>query len=75
MAPVFPALFSGSSTASLRAPNVPPGSLEEGPVWHVQCTRMIRYAASEARRELFRLLDSVENGEEVILERKGIRFR
>jgi hypothetical protein len=36
---------------------------------------MIRYTASEARRELFRLLDSVEKGEEVILERKGIRFR
>ncbi len=36
---------------------------------------MNRYTASEARREFFRLLDSVERGEEVVLERKGIRFR
>ena len=36
---------------------------------------MIRRTASEARRELFRLLDSVEKGEEVIVERRGTRFR
>lgn len=36
---------------------------------------MARYTASEARRELFRLLDSVERAEEVVLERKGARFR
>ena len=36
---------------------------------------MSRHTASEARRELFRLLDSVERGEEVILERRGVAFR
>ena len=36
---------------------------------------MTRFTASEARRELFRILDSVEQGEEVILERRGTRFK
>jgi hypothetical protein len=36
---------------------------------------MGRYTASEARRLLFRLLDAAERGEEVILERRGARFR
>lgn len=31
--------------------------------------------ATEARQEFFRLLDAVENGETVIVERKGTRFR
>jgi len=36
---------------------------------------MARYSASEARRQFFELLDAAERGEEVILDRKGIRFR
>ena len=36
---------------------------------------MVRFSATEARKELFRLLDSVEEGEEVVVERKGVRFR
>lgn len=36
---------------------------------------MTRFTASEARRELFRILDSVERGQEVVLERRGTRFR
>jgi hypothetical protein len=36
---------------------------------------MPRHTATEARRELFRLLDSVERGDEVILERRGVSFR
>ena len=35
---------------------------------------MSRHTASEARRKLFHLLDSVEQGDEVILERKGVQF-
>ncbi|REJ85563.1 MAG: hypothetical protein DWQ36_02790 [Acidobacteria bacterium] len=31
--------------------------------------------ATEGRRLLFRLLDEVERGEEVVLERAGVRFR
>lgn len=31
--------------------------------------------ASDARREFFRILDAVEGGEEVVLERRGVRFR
>ncbi len=34
-----------------------------------------RFTVTEARKQLFRLLDSAEKGEEVILERKGTRFR
>ncbi len=37
--------------------------------------RMSRFTVTEARKQLFRLLDSAEKGEEVILERKGTRFR
>ncbi len=37
--------------------------------------RMSRHTASEARRKLFHLLDSVEQGDTVILERKGVQFR
>lgn len=36
---------------------------------------MLRTTASQARKDLFRLLDAVERGEEVVLERKGVRFR
>ena len=36
---------------------------------------MTRINASEARQEFFRLLDAVESGEAVIVERKGARFR
>ncbi len=36
---------------------------------------MPRFTATEARKQLFRLLDSAEKGEEVILERRGTRFR
>jgi prevent-host-death family protein len=36
---------------------------------------MTRLTASEARQEFFRLLDAVEQGEAVIVERKGVRFR
>lgn len=36
---------------------------------------MTRCTATEARRGLFRLLDAVESGEEVIVERRGARFR
>jgi hypothetical protein len=36
---------------------------------------MKRVTATEGRRLLFRLLDEVEQGEEVILERAGVRFR
>jgi len=31
--------------------------------------------ASEARQEFFRLLDAVERGETVVVERKGTRFK
>lgn len=37
--------------------------------------RMTRINATEARRRLFHLLDAAEQGEEVILERRGTRFR
>lgn len=36
---------------------------------------MTRINATEARQEFFRLLDAVENGETVIVERKGTRFQ
>lgn len=36
---------------------------------------MPRHAASAARRQLFHLLDAAERGEEVIVERRGVRFR
>lgn len=36
---------------------------------------MICYTASGARKELFRILDSVENGEDIIVMRRGVRFR
>jgi prevent-host-death family protein len=36
---------------------------------------MARVTASEARRQFFRLLDAAERGEDVVLERKGVRFR
>ncbi|MEE2775715.1 MAG: type II toxin-antitoxin system prevent-host-death family antitoxin [Acidobacteriota bacterium] len=37
--------------------------------------RMVRVTATEARRRLFKLMDAVERGEEVTLERRGVRFR
>ena len=37
--------------------------------------RMTRLKAREARQEFFHLLDAVERGEAVIVERKGVRFR
>lgn len=36
---------------------------------------MTRVTATAARRDLFHLLDAAERGEEVILERRGARFR
>lgn len=36
---------------------------------------MTRVNATEARQEFFRLLDAVEKGETVVVERKGTRFR
>jgi hypothetical protein len=36
---------------------------------------MPRVTATAARRNLFHLLDAAEKGEEVILERRGARFR
>ena len=42
---------------------------------HMYNVRMVRFTVTEARKQLFRLLDSAEKGEEVILERKGTRFR
>jgi len=36
---------------------------------------MARYTVSEARRRFFQLLDAAERGEEVVLERRGVRFR
>lgn len=36
---------------------------------------MARYTATDARRQLFDLLDAAEQGQEVILERRGKRFR
>lgn len=36
---------------------------------------MARFTATEARRQFFQLLDRVERGESVVLERKGLRFR
>ena len=36
---------------------------------------MARYTASDARRQFFHLLDAAEKGEEVVLERHGVRFR
>jgi hypothetical protein len=36
---------------------------------------MLRATATQARKDLFRLLDAVERGEEVVLERRGVRFR
>lgn len=36
---------------------------------------MTQIKASAARKEFFRLLDAVEKGEAVIVERKGARFR
>lgn len=37
--------------------------------------RVTRLTASDARQEFFRLLDAVEQGEAVVVERKGVRFR
>ena len=36
---------------------------------------MARYSASDARRQFSGLLDAAERGEEVVLERHGVRFR
>jgi len=36
---------------------------------------MARFSASEARRLFFQLLNAAERGEEVELDRKGVRFR
>ena len=36
---------------------------------------MARYTTAEARRELSRLLDAAEKGEQVLVERRGVRFR
>ena len=45
-------------------------------VWlYMYTVHMPRFTVTEARKQLFRLLDSAEKGEEVILERRGTRFR
>ena len=36
---------------------------------------MSHHSATEARRLFFRLLDAVQRGEEVTIERDGVRFR
>jgi hypothetical protein len=36
---------------------------------------MAAYSATEARRLFFRLLDAVQGGEDVTLERDGVRFK
>ena len=36
---------------------------------------MARYTATDARRQLFNLLDAAEQGQEIILERRGKRFK
>ncbi len=36
---------------------------------------MPRYTATDARRQLFNLLDAAEQGQEIILERRGKRFK
>ena len=36
---------------------------------------MARTTAAQARQNLSRLLDAAERGEEVIVERRGVRFR
>lgn len=41
-------------------------------VYNVHVTRL---TASEARRRFFHLLDAIERGEDVCIERKGVRFR
>jgi antitoxin (DNA-binding transcriptional repressor) of toxin-antitoxin stability system len=35
---------------------------------------MRRYSASEARKSLAGLLDAAEHGEDVVIERRGVRF-
>ena len=41
----------------------------------VYSVHMPRSSASEARRNFFALLDAAERGEDVVLERHGVRFR
>ena len=36
---------------------------------------MARYTATDARRHFFQLLDAAEQGEEIVLERHGVRFK
>lgn len=36
---------------------------------------MSRYTATDARKQFFHLLDAAERGEEVVLERHGVRFK
>ncbi len=36
---------------------------------------MARYTATDARRHFFQLLDAAERGEQVVLERHGVRFK
>lgn len=36
---------------------------------------MARFSVAEARRQFSRLLDVAEQGEDVVLERRGVRFR
>ena len=36
---------------------------------------MTRHTAAQARQQFFELLDAAERGEEVLLERRGVRFR
>ena len=36
---------------------------------------MARYTATDARRHFFQLLDAAERGENVVLERHGVRFK
>ena len=36
---------------------------------------MARYTATDARKQFFHLLDAAERGEDVVLERHGVRFK
>ena len=45
------------------------------PPWPMYIVHMARSTAAQARQNLSRLLDAAERGEEVIVERRGVRFR
>lgn len=55
--------------SSIRPDRVAPSRNE------LYTVRVTHLTASDARQEFFRLLDAVEHGEAVVVERKGVRFR